>query len=148
MPRLKPQAKFVLIVVAGLGVVFGLRAAMQHGLIPTPGIMKSIVASRVTLPPQEEAQVANVQALPYPSTAPANVQATHIQFDVWEWNAMYALISANVPLFPAVARIIHVVALLLVLQGALQINAWIVLPIAAYLVLSWRSARRRYRVYA
>ena len=52
MPRLKPQAKFVLIVVVGLGVVFGLRSAMQHGLIPTPGIMKSIVASRVTLPPQ------------------------------------------------------------------------------------------------
>jgi len=95
MPRLKPQAKFVLIVVAGLGVVFGLRSAMQHGLIPTPGIMKSIVASRVTLPPQEEAQVANVQALPYPSTSPANVQATHVTFDVWEWNAMYALIYAN-----------------------------------------------------
>jgi hypothetical protein len=95
MPRLKPQAKFVLIVVVGLGVVYGLRTAMQHGLIPTPGIMKSIVASRVTLPPQEEAQVANVQALPYPSTAPANVQATHITFDVWEWNAMFSLIYAN-----------------------------------------------------
>jgi outer membrane protein OmpA-like peptidoglycan-associated protein/ABC-type nitrate/sulfonate/bicarbonate transport system substrate-binding protein len=95
MPRLKPQAKFVLILILGVGVVFGLRAAMQHGLIPTPGIMKAIVASRVTLPPQEEAQVANVQALPYPSTAPANVSATHMQFDVWEWNAMYALIYAN-----------------------------------------------------
>jgi outer membrane protein OmpA-like peptidoglycan-associated protein len=68
---------------------------MQHGLIPTPGIMKAIVASRVELPPQQEAQVANVQALPYPSTAPANVSATHIQFDVWEWNAMYSLIYAN-----------------------------------------------------
>jgi len=95
MPRLKPQAKLVLIVVVGAGVVFGLRSAMQHGLIPTPGIMKSIVASRVSLPPQEEAQVANVQALPYPSTTPANVSATHIQFDVWEWNAMYSLIYAN-----------------------------------------------------
>jgi outer membrane protein OmpA-like peptidoglycan-associated protein/ABC-type nitrate/sulfonate/bicarbonate transport system substrate-binding protein len=95
MPRLKPQAKFVLILIVGVGVVFGLRAAMQHGLIPTPGIMKSIVASRVTLPPQEEAQVANVQALPYPSTVPANVGATHITFDVWEWNAMFALIYAN-----------------------------------------------------
>jgi outer membrane protein OmpA-like peptidoglycan-associated protein len=95
MPRLKPQAKFVLIVIVVAVVFFGLRAAMQHGLIPTPGIMKSIVASRVTLPPQEEAQVANVQALPYPSTAAANVQATHITFDVWEWNAMFALIYAN-----------------------------------------------------
>ncbi|MGO9340192.1 MAG: OmpA family protein [Terracidiphilus sp.] len=95
MPRLKPQAKLVLIVVVGAGVVFGLRAAMQHGLIPTPGIMKSIVASRVELPPQEEAQVANVQAQPYPTTVPANVSATHIVFDVWEWNAMFSLIYAN-----------------------------------------------------
>jgi outer membrane protein OmpA-like peptidoglycan-associated protein len=95
MPRLKPQAKLVLIIVVGGGLVFGLRAAMQHGLIPTPGIMKAIVATRVNLPPQEEAQVANVQALPYPSTEPANVAATHIQFDVWEWNAMYSLIYAN-----------------------------------------------------
>jgi hypothetical protein len=63
-------------------------------------------------------------------------------------NGMYSLLLANVPLFPGVAQIIHAVALMLVLQGALQINAWIVLPIAAYLVLSWRSARRRYRVYA
>ena len=95
MPRLKPQAKLFLIVVVAAGAIFGLRSAMQHGLIPTPGIMKSIVASRVTLPPQEEAQVANVQALPYPSTTPANVAATHITFDVWEWNAMDSLIYAN-----------------------------------------------------
>jgi outer membrane protein OmpA-like peptidoglycan-associated protein len=39
--------------------------------------------------------VANVQALPYPSTTPANVAATHITFDVWEWNAMDSLIYAN-----------------------------------------------------
>jgi outer membrane protein OmpA-like peptidoglycan-associated protein len=95
MPRLKPQAKLVLIVVVGAGAVFGLRAAMQHGLIPTPGIMQSIVASRVQLPPQEEAQVANVQAMPYPIAAPANVSATHVVFDVWEWNAMFSLIYAN-----------------------------------------------------
>ena len=95
MPRLKPQAKIFLIAVGAGAIVFGLRAAMQHGLIPTPGIMKSIVASRVDLPPQQEAQVANVQALPYPSSAPANVAAPHMQFDVWEWNAMFSLIYAN-----------------------------------------------------
>jgi outer membrane protein OmpA-like peptidoglycan-associated protein len=95
MARLKPQAKLFLVVIIGAGAVFGLRAAMQHGLIPTPGIMKSIVASRVELPPQQEAQVANVQALPYPTAAPATVAATHMQFDVWEWNAMFSLIYAN-----------------------------------------------------
>jgi len=57
--------------------------------------MRSIVASRVDLPPQQEAQVANVQALPYPSATPANVAATHLLFDVWEWNAMFSLIYAT-----------------------------------------------------
>ena len=95
MPRLKPQAKIALIVIVAAGVVFGLRAAMQHGLIPTPGIMKSIVASKVSLPPQQDAEVANVQALPYPSATPADVSATRMRFDVWEWNAMYSLIYAN-----------------------------------------------------
>jgi outer membrane protein OmpA-like peptidoglycan-associated protein len=95
MARLKPQAKVVLIAIAGVGVVFGLRSAMQHGLIPTPGIIKSIVATRVELPPQTEAQVANVTALPYPSTVAANVAATRVPIDIWEWNAMFALIYAN-----------------------------------------------------
>src|ERR1035438_10557284 len=89
MARLKPQAKVFLIVVVAVGVVYGLRSAMQHGLIPTPGIIKSIVATRVDLPPQTEAQVANVQALPYPSTVGANVSATRIPIDIWEWNAMF-----------------------------------------------------------
>ena len=95
MARLKPQAKLFLIVVAGVVVVLGLRFSMQHGWIPTPGIMSSVVTTRVELPPQQEAQVANVQALPYPTTTVANVSANHIQFDIWEWNAMFSLIYAN-----------------------------------------------------
>jgi len=95
MARLKPQAKVFLLIVGALAVVFGLRAAMQHGMIPTPGIMKSVTATRVELPAQTEAQVANVKALPYPTTAPANVAATRVPFDIWEWNAMFALIYAN-----------------------------------------------------
>jgi len=95
MARLKPQAKVFLIVIVAVGVVYGLRLAMQRGLIPTPGIIKSIVATRVDLPPQTEAQVANVQAMPYPTAAPANVSATRIPIDIWEWNAMFALLYAN-----------------------------------------------------
>ena len=95
MARLKPQAKLFLIVVAGVVVVLGLRFAMQRGWIPTPGIMSSVVTTRVELPPQQEAQVANVQALAYPTTTVANVSANHIQFDIWEWNAMFSLIYAN-----------------------------------------------------
>ena len=95
MPRLKPQAKVVLILGIAVGVVFGLRTAMERGLIPTPGIMKAVVASRVELPPQSESQVANVKAFPYPSSVSASVDATRMPFDIWEWNAYYALIYAN-----------------------------------------------------
>ena len=95
MARLKPQAKIVLIVIVAVGIVFGLRTAMQRGLIPTPGIMASVATSRVELPPQSESQVANVKAAPYPSTVPANVDAVRIPFDIWEWNAYFALIYAN-----------------------------------------------------
>jgi OOP family OmpA-OmpF porin len=92
---LKKGPKVVLVGVVIVGGIFGLRTAMQKGLIPTPGIMKSIVATRVTLPPQQDAQVANVVALPYPSTAQASVSAQPMTFDIWEWNAMFAAIYAN-----------------------------------------------------
>jgi len=95
MAGLKKGPRVVLAALAVVGVIFGLRTAMQKGLIPTPGIMKSLVAARVTLPPQQDAEVANVVALPYPSSSPASVSANHIQFDVWEWNAMFSLIYAN-----------------------------------------------------
>jgi hypothetical protein len=62
-------------------------------------------------------------------------------------NGMYSLISANVPSFHATARIAHAVALMLVFKGAFELNTWIALPIATFLVLGWQSARRRYRAY-
>ena len=95
MARLKPQAKVVLIIVLAVGIVYGLRTAMQRGLIPTPGIMASVATTRVELPPQSESQVANVKAAPYPSAVPASVSATRMPFDIWEWNAYFALIYAN-----------------------------------------------------
>jgi OOP family OmpA-OmpF porin len=95
MPRLKPQAKLFLIVIVGVGVVFGLRSAMQHGLIPTPGIMKSIVASRVD-PSASGGGAGGQRAGPAVSVHHSGQRAaTHIQFDVWEWNAMFSLIYAN-----------------------------------------------------
>lgn len=93
--QLKKGPKIVLGALVIVGIVFGLKAAMQHGLIPTVGIIKSLVAPRVSLPPQSDAQVQNVQALPYPSTSPGNVTSTPMLFDVWEWNAQLALIYAN-----------------------------------------------------
>jgi hypothetical protein len=63
-------------------------------------------------------------------------------------NGAFSLISANAPLSPSTAVITHGVALGLMVTGGLEINAWIVLPVTAFLVLMWHSARRRYRVYA
>jgi hypothetical protein len=63
-------------------------------------------------------------------------------------NGVFSLISANTPLLPNRAVVIHGVALGLTLEEALEINAWIVLPVIAFFVVIWHSARRRYRVYA
>jgi hypothetical protein len=63
-------------------------------------------------------------------------------------NGAFSLISANAPLSPSTAVITHGVALGLMVTGGFEINAWIVLPVTAFLVLMWQSARRRYRVYA
>jgi hypothetical protein len=63
-------------------------------------------------------------------------------------NGVFSLISANTPSLPNVAMMTHGAALGLTLTGALEINAWIVLPVTAFLVLISGSARRRYRVYA
>jgi outer membrane protein OmpA-like peptidoglycan-associated protein len=85
--RIKPQAKAFLVIIGILIVVFGFRAAMQHGLIPTPGILKSVVASKVNLPKQEDAKVQGVAPLPYPSSSPAHVSANALNIEEWEWDA-------------------------------------------------------------
>ena len=93
--RLKKGPKVIL---AGLGIVvaiFGLRSAMQHGWIPTPGIMKAVVATRVNLPKQEDAKVQGVAPLPYPTSSPAHVSATPFPIEAWEWNAQNDVFLAN-----------------------------------------------------
>src|SRR5437868_3694504 len=95
MPQLKKGPKFALVILGGLALVFGLKAGMSKGFIPTPGILKSVVSVRVNLPSQSDALVQNVTALAYPSTSPASVSATRIPVDIWEWNAYFALLYAN-----------------------------------------------------
>jgi OOP family OmpA-OmpF porin len=81
---------------AGLGITgFSAKSAMQHGLIPTPGIMKAIVPQKAVLPDVKEAQVENVTPVPLPTDTPANVEATLIRGEIWEWNAQAGLIYAN-----------------------------------------------------
>jgi outer membrane protein OmpA-like peptidoglycan-associated protein len=93
--HIKPQAKIALVVVLVLGVVFGLRTAAEHGLIPTPGIMKALVPQKAVLPDVKDAQVQNVAPVALPQDSPANVQATPIRGAIWEWNAQMGMIFAN-----------------------------------------------------
>jgi hypothetical protein len=95
MAHLKPQAKILLLVVAGAVLVFGLRTLAQYGIIPTPGIMKALVPQKAILPDVKDAQVANVSPVALPSDAPANVQATLFRGAIWEWNAQMGLLFAN-----------------------------------------------------
>jgi outer membrane protein OmpA-like peptidoglycan-associated protein len=90
--KIKPQAKFALIFIGALVFVFGVRALMQHGVIPTPGLLKSVVASKVELPKQEDAQVQGVAAwTSWPSNTPAHVASNLFPVDGWEWNGQSAV---------------------------------------------------------
>jgi OOP family OmpA-OmpF porin len=93
--HIKPQAKIFLVVVLVLGVVFGLRTAAEHGLIPTPGIMKALVPQKAVLPDVKDAAVPNVNPVAIPTASPATVQNTLVRGEIWEWNAQIGLIFAN-----------------------------------------------------
>lgn len=93
--HIKPQAKIFLVVVLALGAIFGLRFAAEHGLIPTPGIMKALVPQKAVLPDVKDAQVQNVTPVALPQSAAATVQNTLVRGEIWEWNAQMGLIFAN-----------------------------------------------------
>lgn len=97
LDNMKKGPKVALLLAAVAGAVFGLREGMVKGIIPSPGLIKAVFAVRVSLPPQQDAKVQNVMALPYPSAALSSGVSTynHIQFDTWEWNAYFALIYGN-----------------------------------------------------
>lgn len=99
MARLQPGFKAGLILVGVIVAVFGLRTAMTHGWIPTPGIMKSMVPTKATLPDVKEAMVTNAPApAPLPGDTVAKQLKQHvvnIRGEIWEWNAQANLIYAN-----------------------------------------------------
>lgn len=95
MAKLKTGPKLVLIVLGVVGTLFVLRTAAQHGLIPTPGVLKSVTLASHSLPQVEDAQVQGVPPVAYPSTTPAHVTAPLIKGEIWEWNAQNGMILAN-----------------------------------------------------
>ncbi len=95
MARLKTGPKVILIVLAVVLFVVGLRKAAEYGWIPTPGVMKALVPEKAVLPDVRDALVQNVEPVTLPSSSPANVRSTLIRGEVWEWNAQIGLIYAN-----------------------------------------------------
>jgi len=95
MARLRTGPKVILIILAVVLFVVGLRKAAEYGWIPTPGVMKALVPDKAVLPDVKEALVQNVEPAPLPSTTSANVRATLVRGEIWEWNAQIGLIYAN-----------------------------------------------------
>src|ERR1700752_2591923 len=95
MARLKTGPKVILIVLLVGGFVFGLRKAAELGWIPTPGVMKALVPEKAALPDVKDALVQNVEPIALPGSAAANVRATQIRGESWEWNAQMNMIYAN-----------------------------------------------------
>jgi len=95
MATMKKGPKFILIALAVVGGIFGLRAGVTSGLIPMPGILKTVSTSKVSLAGQTDAAVTGIEAVAPPSTRVASVSATPITFDIWEWNAYFGIIYAN-----------------------------------------------------
>ena len=93
--RIKTGPKVVLILLAIIALVFGLRKAASVGLIPTPGVMSALVPEKAMLPDVKDALILNVEPAPMPSSSSASVPATLIRGEIWEWNAQMGLIYAN-----------------------------------------------------
>jgi outer membrane protein OmpA-like peptidoglycan-associated protein len=93
--KMTPLSKLLVVVLVAGGGFYGLRSAAQHGLIPTPGIMKALVPEKAVLPELKDAQVQNVTPAPLPIFAPASVEAPNARIAIWEWNAQDGLILAN-----------------------------------------------------
>ena len=95
MARLKTGPKIILIILVVVAFVFGLRKAAELGLIPTPGVMKALVPEKAVLPDVKDALLQNVEPVALPSSSPANVRATLVRGEIWEWNAQIGMIYAN-----------------------------------------------------
>ena len=95
MARLKTGPKVILIVLAVVLFVVGLRKAAEYGWIPTPGVMKALVPEKAVLPDVRDALVQNVEPVTLPSSSPASVRTTLIRGEIWEWNAQIGMIYAN-----------------------------------------------------
>lgn len=99
MPQLKTGPKIVLLAVAAVVFIFGLKTAAERGWVPTPGIMKALVPSKVVLPDVKDAMVKDVEPVALPTATPAYdpklPAPTLIRGEIWEWNAQANLIYAN-----------------------------------------------------
>jgi OOP family OmpA-OmpF porin len=95
MARLKTGPKVVLVALAAGAAVLGLKQAMEHGLVPTPGVAKAVIPQKAALPELKDARVQNVAPAALPGAAAAAVPSTLVRGLIWEWNAQMGLVYAN-----------------------------------------------------
>jgi len=93
--KLTPFARLAIVAVVAGGGYYGFTKAAQSGLIPTPGIIKSLIPEKAVLPDLKESQTLAVTAISLPSNADANVKNTLIRGGIWEWNSQMGLLFAN-----------------------------------------------------
>jgi OmpA-OmpF porin, OOP family len=97
MANVKAGPKILGIVLLVAGGIFGLRTAMNHGLIPAPGILKSVLLVKTAdIPKVQDGEVTvGVTPAKYPTTTAAHVANTLVRGEIWEWNAQMGLILAT-----------------------------------------------------
>lgn len=94
MAQVKPQVKILggLVVIAVL--YFGITFGINHGYIPAGTILKSVIPQKANLPSVEDAQVADVKPVAYP-TATAVGCDDPIRSEIWAWNAQFGWLYSN-----------------------------------------------------
>lgn len=93
--KMKTFPKLLILFVAAVVLFKGAQFAMAKGWIPAVGIMKAMVPKRADLPNVEDAKVAGVVAVSFPSTDPAGLNQPPLRIEEWAWNAQMSLNYAN-----------------------------------------------------
>lgn len=94
--KITPYQKILLIVVLVAGGLFAWKSAMQHGYLPRPNLLKTLVPLKAEIVGAHVLSSAGtVRAVAAPSGGPSSVSGPAINFEIWAWNAQMGLIYAN-----------------------------------------------------
>lgn len=93
--KIKTLPRVILAATVFVGLVFGFRAAVDHGLITPPGFGKSEVPKQAQLPAVHGAPSVSAASIPLPGPGPAPVPGPEVRMLVMAWNSQMGLMFAN-----------------------------------------------------